>query len=75
MIRNNIFISGVPNKLNADMTSIPDDDGEDDEGDDVINSPEAIVHHIFGFLHPTITNNCYKILKSFDARASIRDTP
>ena len=66
--KNNIFISGVPNKLNANMTSTPGDNDAEHEEEDVIEDPETIVHHILGFLHPTITNDCYKILKSFDAR-------
>ena len=63
--KNNIFISGIPDKLKADMTSIPNVGDEDD----AIGDPEIIIHHILGFLHPTITKDCYKVVKNFDTRS------
>ena len=62
--KNNIFISGIPNKVNTDMETVPDDN----TAEDVVDSPEEIIHHILTFLHPAITNDCYKIVKNFDAR-------
>ena len=62
--KSNIFISGIPTMVNADMETAADDH----TAAGVIDNPEEIIHHILQFLHPDITNNCYKIIKSFDAK-------
>ena len=43
---------------------IPDNDSENGITEDHTD----IIHHILSFIHPNITNGCYKIVKNFDPR-------
>ncbi len=63
--KENIFISGIPNKLLSDMSDVP---GDDANPNDVTDDHTTIIHHVLNFVNPDITNNCYKIVKNFDAR-------
>ena len=61
--KNNIFIAGIPNVLNADMT-----EAQRNPDDDSIEDHIEIVHHVLSFVKPGISKDDYKILKNFEAR-------
>ena len=51
---NNIFMTGIPNKMNIDGADVTD--------------PKVIIKHVLTFVNPQIQPEDYKILKSFEPR-------
>ena len=53
-VKDNIFISGIPNTLNIDGDNTDDND--------------KIVHHILSFVEPDISDGDYRVIKHFEPR-------
>ena len=64
--KNNVFLTGIPNAVTADMSETPND--EDDGGEGIINDHIVIIHHVLNFVYPGIQTTDYKIQKNFDPR-------
>ena len=54
--RKNVFITGIPNTMEADY------------GDDEVDDPRLITNKILKYVLPDISKNDYKIMKSFEPR-------
>ena len=61
--KNNIFISGIPNELSLDLSTIPTENTNEKT-----NNHAEIIHHILNFVEPGIKKKDYKILMNFDCK-------
>ena len=58
--KHNIFMSGIPNALNADMSNI-----RRNLDDEAVDDHEEIIHHILSFVNTINTINTIKYNKNF----------
>ena len=59
----NLFISGIPNELNMDLSDLADDGVGDDAK---VKDPARIIQHVLEFVNPEIEPDNYEILVNFD---------
>ena len=63
--KGNLFISGIPNELNLDMSDLPEDGADENKKR---KDPVKIIQHVLQFVNPAMTPAKYDILKNFDAK-------